>query len=361
MRALPVSDPVGEPSPAEEPFEYEPKAPETAASSSSSSDELPERIIVVREPAVAAGGVDEGDESDAGPGPAIDLDEVDLRFEDVEPEPVDVDLTGVPDPPTSSFVWPGNDSGDDSGDDGDPPTGTDLVGDASLEGGGEDDDDDPPMAHDSPGDGPAESDGDDGGDGDPETRDASIGSAGTGPASADGDPLTETDIVGGASIGEGDEDDDPPTANNLVGHGTTGEGGGPASEDNPLAEDAASAAPFRWRDEEQPTVAAMPAAVSPNATRAPHPSPRPAGSQTRPGRDETDPGTLRPKVPESVIAARTISSMPSRSRRAIRRVRALIGLVLVVLLSGVGLAAAIGAAVLLVVFALSRAFGSGSG
>jgi hypothetical protein len=42
----------------------------------------------------------------------------------------------------------------------------------------------------------------------------------------------------------------------------------------------------------------------------------------------------------------------------VSRVRAFVGLVLVVILSGVGLAAAIGAAVLLVAFVLKRAFGS---
>ena len=46
------------------------------------------------------------------------------------------------------------------------------------------------------------------------------------------------------------------------------------------------------------------------------------------------------------------------ARRTVSRVRALVGLVLVVVLAGVGLAGAVGVAVLLVVFALSRAFGS---
>ena len=72
------------------------------------------------------------------------------------------------------------------------------------------------------------------------------------------------------------------------------------------------------------------------------------------GRDETDPGALRPSAPESV----SIHRMPSRSKRVLGRIRALIGLLIVVALTGIGVAAAIGVAVLAIVFVLRQAFGS---
>ena len=83
----------------------------------------------------------------------------------------------------------------------------------------------------------------------------------------------------------------------------------------------------------------------------------PAAAPT-PGRDETGPGTLRPKVPEPVVAVRPRAT-PSRGGRTVSSMRALMGLAVVVVLAGVGLAGAIGAAVLLIVLVLSRAFGSG--
>jgi hypothetical protein len=74
----------------------------------------------------------------------------------------------------------------------------------------------------------------------------------------------------------------------------------------------------------------------------------------RPERDETGPGALRPSAPEPV----SIHRGPSRSRQVVSRLRAFVGLLLVVALSGVGVAAAIGAAVLVVAFVVKRAFGS---
>ena len=113
---------------------------------------------------------------------------------------------------------------------------------------------------------------------------------------------------------------------------------------------------FRWPDDDDDLEVASAVAAAPlppigaeSLRWDPEPEAR---------RDETGPGTLRPSVPEPVIAARTTSS-PSRSRRTVSRLRSLLGLVFVVLLAGVGLAGAIGAAVLLVVLVLSRAFGSG--
>ena len=82
-----------------------------------------------------------------------------------------------------------------------------------------------------------------------------------------------------------------------------------------------------------------------------------------PERDEAGPSTLRPTVPEPALVAKKQkehAAPRTRSRRTLQRMRALLGLVFVVVLSGVGLAAAIGGAVLLIVLVLSRAFGSGS-
>ena len=278
MRDGRVSDPIGDPVDDDEP------------------DELPERIIVVREPidadpdaaaaelealaAAAAAAVAEPDEDvadeplveidatlgartpdygreraetggepvatdDVSPEAAIDLDEVDLRFEEPaapEPAAVEVDLTAIADEVEIEEMAP--------------------------------------------------------------------------------DVEVEAD----------DEDDDELLLAELT-HDLAEE------DDDPLGDAGPPTAPFRWEPEEEPPTMAAP----PDATR--------------PRRDETGPGTLRPEVPEPVIVARSTS--PSRSRRAVRRVRALLGLVFVVVLSGVGLAAAIGAAILLVVLALSRAFGSG--
>ena len=91
--------------------------------------------------------------------------------------------------------------------------------------------------------------------------------------------------------------------------------GGPA----PGRRRAAAPAPaeaLREAPDDEPTV----------ATPVRHPEPAPI-----PRRDETGPGTLRPKAPEPVIAARTTVG-PSMTRRTVSRLRALLGLVFVVVL-----------------------------
>ncbi|HUP86201.1 MAG TPA: hypothetical protein VM143_11085 [Acidimicrobiales bacterium] len=90
-------------------------------------------------------------------------------------------------------------------------------------------------------------------------------------------------------------------------------------------------------------VARMAAAEEPEAEPAPVPA-----------RDETDPGTLRPTAPEPVLAG-TMS--PSSARRTPSRLRSVLGLVIVVVCSGIALAAGIGAAVALVTLVLQNAFG----
>ncbi|MDQ3106536.1 MAG: hypothetical protein M3Q68_01865 [Actinomycetota bacterium] len=77
-------------------------------------------------------------------------------------------------------------------------------------------------------------------------------------------------------------------------------------------------------------------------------------------------GALRPVAPEPAVAVRRNPSTdilpprarrPSPARRALARARAAVGLVILVVVAGVGLAGAIGAFVLAVAFALQRAAG----
>lgn len=133
----------------------------------------------------------------------------------------------------------------------------------------------------------------------------------------------------------------------------------PVAEEERLWPDGAEVtpAPLRSsREELDELVAQMAAAQEPPDEAVPLPEPEPAVVPPPvPERDETGPSALRPKAPEPVLAARTTS--PSRARRTVSRVRALVGLVILVVLSGVVLAAATGAAIALITLVLQKAFG----
>lgn len=166
--------------------------------------------------------------------------------------------------------------------------------------------------------------------------DASLGHLAI-PAGADPAEVDETQVEDLFGDGEGERHD---TGSEPFTQAAPATGERRAELDALVAQVAASQVPddeveppFRWEDVDERSAA--------------------------PRRDEAGPSTLRPKVPEPVLASWTTPS-PSRSRRAASQLRALLGLLLVVVLAGVGLAGAIGAAVLLVVLVLSRAFGSGS-
>jgi hypothetical protein len=84
--------------------------------------------------------------------------------------------------------------------------------------------------------------------------------------------------------------------------------------------------------------------------------------EDEPKRDETGSGALRPLAPEPVVEARRgrrarPPSAPSLARRAWMKLRAASGLLVLVVVTGVGLAAIIGLAVLAVAFALRQAVG----
>lgn len=85
--------------------------------------------------------------------------------------------------------------------------------------------------------------------------------------------------------------------------------------------------------------------------------------EDEPERDETGSGALRPLAPEPVVvearrgrSARP-SSAPSLARRTWTKLRAASGLLVLVVVTGVALAAIIGLAVLAVAFALRKAVG----
>jgi hypothetical protein len=160
------------------------------------------------------------------------------------------------------------------------------------------------------------------------------------------EPLVDDDADEDATDAEVEDVEDDVLSADVL----SGEEADERGDDESAANDELIEAVSAW--DERPTIAVPP-------TRTTTASPAPAWAPTAHERDETDPGALRPKAPEPVIVAR--SMLPSRSRRAVTRLRALIGLIVVVTLAGVGLAAAIGTAVALIAFALSRAFGGGSG
>lgn len=81
-----------------------------------------------------------------------------------------------------------------------------------------------------------------------------------------------------------------------------------------------------------------------------------------PERDDAGTGGLGPRAPEPVVEARRgrsarPSSSPSLARRTWTKLRAASGLLVLVVVTGIGLAAIIGLAVFAVAFALRKAVG----
>ena len=88
----------------------------------------------------------------------------------------------------------------------------------------------------------------------------------------------------------------------------------------------------------------------------------PEDDEDQPERDATGSGALRPLAPEPVVEARRgrgprPPAAPSLARRAWTKLRAASGLLVLVVATGIGLAAIIGLAVLAVAFALRQAVG----
>lgn len=84
--------------------------------------------------------------------------------------------------------------------------------------------------------------------------------------------------------------------------------------------------------------------------------------EDEPERDEAGSGALRPLAPEPVVEARRgrtgrPPSSPSLARRAWTKLRAASGLLVLVVVTGIGLAAIIGLTVLAVAYALRQAVG----